>query len=145
MTSGAWPAMSGSSCSRFCLNWLEKFYPVSTFKTLPFFAIGTLAKKAWTALECIFSILALGDGITNGTVHFKKYKQWFEYQHLLFLRDFGWPKFFSIFNCCSFLTPVLVIHLWYLRTVVFLHWCPICAVLLQSNLKNTERVIWKKF
>jgi hypothetical protein len=29
-----------------------------------------------------------------------------------------------------FLTPVLMRHLWQLKTVVFLHWCLICAVLL---------------
>ncbi len=29
---------------------------------------------------------------TNGTAHFKKYKQLFEYQHFLFLRDIWWSK-----------------------------------------------------
>ncbi len=29
-----------------------------------------------------------------------------------------------------FSTPVLIGHLWQLKTVVFLHWCLICAVLL---------------
>jgi len=27
-----------------------------------------------------------------------------------------------------FLTPVLIKHLWQLKTAVFLHWCLICAV-----------------
>jgi hypothetical protein len=27
-----------------------------------------------------------------------------------------------------FSTPELIRHLWQLKTVVFLHWCPICAV-----------------
>jgi len=29
----------------------------------------------------------------NGTVHFKKCKQSFEYQHLLLLKDIWWSKF----------------------------------------------------
>jgi hypothetical protein len=29
-----------------------------------------------------------------------------------------------------FSTPVLIRHLWQLKTVVFLHWCIICSVLL---------------
>jgi hypothetical protein len=29
----------------------------------------------------------------NGTAHFVKCKQLFEYQHLLLLRDIWWPKF----------------------------------------------------
>jgi hypothetical protein len=31
-----------------------------------------------------------------------------------------------------FSTPVLIEHLWQLKTVVFLHWCLICAVLLYT-------------
>jgi hypothetical protein len=29
----------------------------------------------------------------NGTAHFKKFKQLFEYKHLLLLRDIWWSKF----------------------------------------------------
>ncbi len=29
-----------------------------------------------------------------------------------------------------FSTPVLIRHLWQLKTAVFLHWCQICALLL---------------
>ncbi len=32
-----------------------------------------------------------------------------------------------------FSTPVLIRHLWQLKTVVFQHWCLICAVLLRAN------------
>jgi hypothetical protein len=35
-------------------------------------------------------------------------------------------------NVVHFLTPVLIRHLWQLKTVVFLHWCPICAVPFQN-------------
>jgi hypothetical protein len=33
-------------------------------------------------------------------------------------------------NTVHFLTPWLIIHQWQLKTVVFLHWCLICAALL---------------
>jgi hypothetical protein len=36
-------------------------------------------------------------------------------------------------NIVHFLTPVLIRHLWQLKTVVFLHWCLICAVPLISK------------
>ncbi len=35
-----------------------------------------------------------------------------------------------------FSTPVLIRHLWQLETVVFLHWCIICAVLLLVVIKT---------
>ncbi len=34
-----------------------------------------------------------------------------------------------------FSTPVLIRHLWQLKTVVFLHWCLICTVLLNNDPK----------
>ena len=34
-----------------------------------------------------------------------------------------------------FLTPMLIRHLWQLKTFVFLHWCLICAVLLAQKAK----------
>jgi hypothetical protein len=37
-------------------------------------------------------------------------------------------------NVVHFLTPVLIRYLWQLKTVVFLHCCLICAVLLNSAL-----------
>ncbi len=33
-----------------------------------------------------------------------------------------------------FTTPVLIRHLWQLKTVVFLHWCLICSVPLQGHI-----------
>jgi hypothetical protein len=38
-----------------------------------------------------------------------------------------------------FSTPVLVRHLWQLKTVVFLHWCLICAALLGLNEDDSIR------
>ncbi len=31
--------------------------------------------------------------VVNGTAHFKKHKQLYEYKHILFLRDIWWTKF----------------------------------------------------
>jgi hypothetical protein len=39
-------------------------------------------------------------------------------------------------NVVHFLTPVLIRHLWQLKTVVFLHWCQLRALLLCDNLKQ---------
>ncbi len=45
----------------------------------------------------------------------------------------------TIFKCCSFFsTPMLIRHLWHLKTIVFLHWCKIPAVLLFSNFNVTS-------
>ncbi len=64
----------------------------------------------------------------NGTVHYKNVNNYLNtniYTHL-------GTKFLSIFKCSSiFSTPVLIRHLWQLKTVVFLHWYLICTVLLQ--------------
>jgi hypothetical protein len=38
----------------------------------------------------------------NGTVHFKKCKQLFEYQHLLLLRDIWWSKYNIYINAVHF-------------------------------------------
>jgi hypothetical protein len=35
-----------------------------------------------------------------------------------------------------FLTPLLIRHLWQLNTVVFMHWCFVCALLLKELLDN---------
>jgi len=43
-----------------------------------------------------------------------------------------------------FSTPMLITHLWQLETVVFLHWCLICAVLLPNKqLCPTEKIYLK--
>ncbi len=39
-----------------------------------------------------------------------------------------------------FSTPVLIRHLWQLKTVIFLHWCLIRAVLLEPLEGRTEKV-----
>jgi hypothetical protein len=40
----------------------------------------------------------------------------------------GGQSFNLYLNVVPFLTPVLIRHLWQLKTVVFLHWCLMCAV-----------------
>ncbi len=59
----------------------------------------------------------------NRTAYFKNCKQLFEYQHLLLLRVM---LFISP-------TPVLIRHPWQLKTVVFMHWCIMCTVLLNAE------------
>ncbi len=57
----------------------------------------------------------------------------FENQHLLLLGDIWWSEVSSLLKCSSFFsTPVLIRHLWQLKTVVFLHRCLICTLLLVS-------------
>ena len=50
-------------------------------------------------------------------------------------------------NVVPFLTPVLIEHLWQLKTVVFLHWCLILAVLLleYQHLLLLRDIWWSKF
>ncbi len=44
----------------------------------------------------------LGKIRQNGTAHFKKCKQLFEYQYLLLISDIWWSMFKPIFKYCSF-------------------------------------------
>ncbi len=62
---------------------------------------------------------------TNGTAHFGKCKQLFEFQLLLSLVVKIWIYTIMLF---IFPTSVLIRHLWQLKTLVSLHWCPICVV-----------------
>jgi hypothetical protein len=40
-------------------------------------------------------------------------------------------------NVVMFSTPVLIRHLWQFKTIVFLHWCLICAVLLHATQRHS--------
>ncbi len=51
-----------------------------------------------------------------------------------YLETSGGPSYFLYLNVVHFLKPVLIRHLWQLKTVVFLHWCIIRAALLLSGL-----------
>ena len=46
----------------------------------------------------------------------------------IYLETSGGQSYHPYLNVAHFLTPVLIRHLWQLKTVVFLHWCGICAV-----------------
>ncbi len=48
-------------------------------------------------------------------------------------------------NVAHFLTPVLIIYLWQLKTIVFLHWCLICAVLLIVFHILTRKWVFKTY
>jgi hypothetical protein len=45
-----------------------------------------------------------------------------------YLETSGGQSYNLYLNVVHFLTPVLISHLWQLKTVVFLHWCLICAL-----------------
>jgi hypothetical protein len=45
----------------------------------------------------------------------------------------------TLLNVAPFLMPVLIRHLWQLKTVVFLHWCLIHAALLAPNVISTQQ------
>jgi hypothetical protein len=77
------------------------------------------------------ALMFAGNGWSNGTAHFEKYKQLSEYQNYLLIRDIWWSKFRKLFN---FSTPVLISHLWQLKTVVFMNRCLLLAVLLKVRL-----------
>ncbi len=58
--------------------------------------------------------------------------------------DIWLPKFQSMFKCCSFKPKqVLIRHLYQLKTVVFLHWCLICALLFQKFWNHYSKVMAK--
>ncbi len=63
----------------------------------------------------------------KGTACFKKCKQLYEYQQLCLLRDIWWSSSNLHLNVVHFSTPVLIRHMWQLKTVVILHWCLIRA------------------
>jgi hypothetical protein len=45
-----------------------------------------------------------------------------------YLETYGGQSSNLYSNVVHFLTPVLIRHLWQLKTVVFLHWCLICQI-----------------
>ncbi len=49
------------------------------------------------------------------------------------VRDIIYIEMLFIFS-----TPVLIRHLWQLKTVAFLHWCLICTFLLDSDANKTS-------
>jgi hypothetical protein len=53
-----------------------------------------------------------------------------------YLETSGGPSYNPYLNIVHFLTPVLIRHLWQLRTVVFLHCCLICTVLMPNNMSS---------
>ena len=60
----------------------------------------------------------------------KNCKQLFEYLIYTYLETSGGQSSNLFINVVHFSTPVLIRHLWQLKTIVFLHWCLIRAILL---------------
>ncbi len=50
-----------------------------------------------------------------------------------YLEASGGQNYNLYLNVAHFSTPVLIVHLWQLKTVVFLHWCLIHTVVLIKN------------
>jgi hypothetical protein len=73
----------------------------------------------------------------NGTAHFKNVKNCLNTNIYFHLETSGGQSSILYLNVVHFLSPVLIRHLWQLKTVVFLHWCPIQSVLLLENLYLT--------
>jgi hypothetical protein len=55
-----------------------------------------------------------------------------------YLETSGGQSYILYLKVVHFSTPVLIRHLWQLQTVVFLHWCLICAVLLDTLSIQTQ-------
>ncbi len=71
---------------------------------------------------------------SNGTAHFKKCKQLFEYKHLLLLRDIWWLKLLSIFNTSVNWTPVAALDSCFPASVSNTH----CYILMKPWTLSTD-------
>jgi hypothetical protein len=65
----------------------------------------------------------------NATAHFKNVNNCLNTNIYSYLETCGGQSFNLYLNVVHFLTPVQIIHLWHLKTGVFMHWCLICGVL----------------
>jgi hypothetical protein len=78
----------------------------------------------------------VGDSIvreSNGTMHFKKMLNHCLIANIYsYLETSGGQSSNLYLNVLHFSTLVLIRHLWQLKTVVFLPWCPIHTVLLSG-------------
>ncbi len=63
-----------------------------------------------------------------------------------YLETSGGKSYYLYLNVVHFLTPVLIRHLWQLKTVVFLHWCLIiCAVPLNKMINANSKYLLFKY
>jgi hypothetical protein len=68
--------------------------------------------------------------LANGTAHLKDVNNYLNTNIYSYLETSVGQSSNLYFKVVHFSTPGLIRHLWHLKTVVFLHWCLICAVLL---------------
>ncbi len=61
-----------------------------------------------------------------------------------YLETSGGQSFYLNLNVVHFLTPVLIRHLWQLKTVVFLHWCLIRVILLKNSYKFEKKTFFSQ-
>jgi len=67
---------------------------------------------------------------SNWTAHFKNVNNCLNTKIYSYLETSGGQSYNLYLNVVHFSTPVLIRYLWQIKTVVFLHWCLIHAVLL---------------
>jgi len=61
-----------------------------------------------------------------------------------YLETSGGQSSYLLLNVVHFLTPLLFRHLWQLKTVIFLHWCLIRALLLVSSVQTFSKSNWER-
>jgi hypothetical protein len=69
----------------------------------------------------------------NGTAHLKNVNNCLNTNIYSYLETSDGQSSTPYLNVVHFLTPVLIRHLWQLKTVVFLNWCIIHSLLLSSS------------
>jgi hypothetical protein len=70
----------------------------------------------------------------NGTACFKNVNNFWNNNISFLLETSGGQSYNLYLNVVHFSTIVLIRHLWQLKTVVFLHRCLICALLLDRDI-----------
>ncbi len=82
--------------------------------------------------------------VTNGTTRFKNVNNCLNSNFCSYLETAGGQSYNLYLNVVHFFKPVLIRHLWHLKTVIFLHWCIIHVVLLfRWSVACTVKILWR--
>ncbi len=98
------------------------YYDMARITAIKSFIVQAASQGAW--------IIKLFKVVINGTPCFKNVSNCLNINIYSYLETTGGQRSDLYFNIVHFSTPVLIRHLWQLKTVVFLHWCLLCALLL---------------
>jgi len=79
---------------------------------------------------CIITSAEKVPTVDNGTAHFEKCKHLLEYKITFYFETSSGQNCNLFLNVAHFLTRVIIRHLWQLDSVVFMHRCLMCDVLL---------------